>query len=56
MKKKQFTDLYATEEFIEYYTGASKAELRNRLKSLYKKQVNLTVVRNEIRAIETLLA
>lgn len=53
---KKFTDLYSIDEFIAYYGSAKKSELRNRLKSLKTKSQSITVIRNEVKAIEALLA
>jgi hypothetical protein len=51
----KFSDLYTTDEFIAYYTGASRGELRNRIKTL-KLRKRSDATRNEINAIESLLA
>lgn len=53
---KTLTDIFETEDFIDFYQKATKAELRDRLKTLKSKQQNLKRVRNETLAIKTLLA
>lgn len=39
-QKKLFSDLYTVEEFLDYYNGATKAELRATLKSLGKNHLD----------------
>ncbi len=54
---KQYTDLQTVDEFIYYYTGASKSELKARLKSLGGRSKHLDRTKsNEREAIIALLA
>ena len=51
---KLFTDLTETKEFLKYYKGSSRKELKNRLKNIQNK--NYRTAKNECRAIIALLA
>lgn len=51
---KLFTDLQTVEDFVSYYRGATKAELKNRLKAL--KHPKSKSRRNERDAIIYMLA
>ena len=50
---KKYSELYTVDEFIEYYRGASKRELRDAMKSI--KRV-FQSEKNRKKTIESLLA
>lgn len=54
LQNKQFSDLISIEDFIAYYQGASKAELKARLKTLGNNHLP-TIQSNERDAINALL-
>jgi len=51
---KRYSELYTTEEWIEYYHGASRRELKAALKDIRHRTT--TANRNKINAIQALLA
>lgn len=53
---KAFTDLLTIDDFAEYYEGASKRELKDKLKSLGKNKKLPTTQNNEKKAIIALLS
>lgn len=55
-KVKLFSELYTIDEFVSYYNGASRKELRDRLKTLGKNKKLSGSRANERDAITALLS